>query len=103
MNTQAAHNISPAECPGPDGSNALLRPVEAARYLGLAPRTLEKFRQRGGGPCFVGISSRCVRYRPSDLDTWIAERVRSNTAQPAPDSPTLNPIEEHRSLARKTR
>ena len=83
--------------------DALMRPAEAASFLGLTARTVDKMRQQGRGPSFVLISSRCIRYRRSDLDTWIAERVRSNTAQPAPDSPTLNPIEEHRSLARKTR
>ena len=73
---------------------ALMRPAEAAAFLGLAPRTVDKMRQQGGGPRYVVISSRCIRYRRCDVEDWIAERTRSNTAQPAPDS------QEHGSLAR---
>lgn len=35
----------------------------AADFLDLTDRTLQKFRQQGGGPPFVRISSRCIKYR----------------------------------------
>lgn len=60
-------------------SDALLNQRQAAARLGLAPRTLESFRFKGGGPPFVRISARCVRYRPADLDAWIADRVHLHT------------------------
>lgn len=45
---------------------------EAAEYLKLSPRTLEGFRNRGGGPKFYR-RGRLVRYRQADLDAWLAE------------------------------
>lgn len=39
----------------------------AAHLLGVTPRTLQAWRLRGGGPPFVRISLRCVRYRRRDL------------------------------------
>lgn len=58
----------------------LLRPDDAARFLGVEPRTLETWRYRGGGPVFVRISASCVRYDIADLDNWIAERKRRSTS-----------------------
>ena len=57
----------------------LLTTKEAARLLGLAPKTLENLRSRGGGPRYAKIGNR-VRYRPADLDDWISERMRASTA-----------------------
>ena len=53
-------------------SERLLSPVEAARRLRLQPATLATWRLRGQGPSFIAVSSRCVRYRESDLVAWIA-------------------------------
>lgn len=62
----------------------LLDERAAAAALGLTPRTLQSWRARGGGPRFVRVSSRCIRYRLSDLDEWAAERVRTSTSDPGP-------------------
>jgi len=54
----------------------LLDQRQAAARLGLASsRTLEAWRRRGYGPPFLRLSPRLVRYRASDLDTWLAARV----------------------------
>ncbi len=58
----------------------LLTQAEAAERLGLSPRWMEVRRYRGGGPPFVRVSSRCVRYRPEDIEAWTAERVRTSTS-----------------------
>ena len=58
----------------------LLTQAEAAERLGLSPRWMEVRRYQGGGPPFVRVSSRCVRYRPQDLEAWAAERVRTSTS-----------------------
>ena len=58
----------------------LLTQKEAADRLGLSTRFLEVRRYQGGGPPFVRVSSRCVRYRPADLEAWAAERVRTSTS-----------------------
>ena len=53
----------------------------AADFLGVSPRTLQLWRQRGGGPQFIRLSIRCVRYRRSDLRDWADARVANSTAQ----------------------
>jgi predicted DNA-binding transcriptional regulator AlpA len=58
----------------------LLDTREAAAYLGYKPRMLEARRIRGGGPPFVRISSRGVRYRMEDLQTWIQSRIKLSTS-----------------------
>ena len=55
---------------------------EAARHLSLAPNTLEKMRVTGGGPRYVKLG-RAVRYRISDLETYLADRVVSSTSERA--------------------
>jgi hypothetical protein len=52
----------------------------AARYLGLEPRTLQAWRHAGGGPAYVRISSRCVRYRVVDLEAFVASRMAEHTS-----------------------
>lgn len=59
--------------------NELMTERQAADYLQVTTRTTQAWRYRGGGPKFVRISSRCVRYRKTDLDAWIAERIARNT------------------------
>ena len=58
----------------------LLTPSDAARVLGVGQRCIENWRHRGGGPRYVRISARCIRYREADLLAWIAERVRRHSA-----------------------
>jgi excisionase family DNA binding protein len=47
---------------------------EAAAFLRLSPRTLEKLRVEGGGPRFRKFG-RLVRYAIDDLETWANARV----------------------------
>ena len=54
---------------------------EAAELLGMSPRYLEARRQRGGGPPFIRISARAIRYRTDDLDEWIEKRRANSTAE----------------------
>lgn len=60
-------------------SNNLTTP-EAARYLNFEVSTLEQWRWNGRGPRFVKIG-RHVRYRLSDLDAFIEERVFTSTTE----------------------
>ena len=55
--------------------------TEAAKRLGLSASTLNKLRLTGGGPRFATLG-RAIRYRVSDLDAWVAARLRENTSQP---------------------
>lgn len=51
----------------------MLRSREAARMIGISPRTLAKWRQRGIGPQCVRLGYNLVVYRLSDIDAWIRE------------------------------
>lgn len=54
---------------------------EAADYLRLSPRTLEKQRVIGGGPRFRKFGRR-VMYAVIDLDAWADERSFEATSDP---------------------
>lgn len=60
-------------------TNPLLTPAEAGAQLGLTPAALAQLRYTGGGPCFVKLTAKAVRYRQSDLDSWIAGKARTST------------------------
>ena len=53
------------------GEENLLTEEEVAKMLSLSPRTLQGYRYRGGGPAFVRIGARAIRYRTSDLLRWM--------------------------------
>lgn len=76
MNTPKSHGTD-----NPAQDNQLVPEMTAADLLGLSIRTLQNWRVRGGGPCFVRISARCIRYRISDVEDWIEGRTVSNTSE----------------------
>jgi excisionase family DNA binding protein len=55
-------------------NDRLLGVKEVAELLGLAPGTIYHLVSQGRIPC-VRLSSRCLRFRPSDLEGWIAGKV----------------------------
>jgi len=52
---------------------------EAARFLGINPGTLAKWRVTGTGPDFVKAGRR-VTYLKTDLEGWQATRRRRSTS-----------------------
>ena len=58
----------------------------AGDFLGITNRTMQTMRQRGGGPRYVSISTRCLRYRRIDLKAWADTRLRSSTSDPGPEA-----------------
>jgi hypothetical protein len=48
----------------------LLREIDAAAYLGLAPKTLSRWRWAGKGPSFHKLGT-AVRYSVYELDKFI--------------------------------
>lgn len=52
---------------------------EAAAFLGLSPRTLDRYRVTGEGPMFFKFGSR-VRYLKADLEAWAQARRRRSTS-----------------------
>lgn len=59
----------------------LINEREAAAYLGYSVRALQNWRVRGGGPRFVKVSRRSIRYRLRELNDWIEDHTVSNTSQ----------------------
>jgi predicted DNA-binding transcriptional regulator AlpA len=68
-NPRAANTASP--------ERLLLSAPEAAQALGIAVRTFHKLRRRLPAPVVIG--PRCVRWRVSDLKTWL-DRAQAETA-----------------------
>ena len=58
-----------------------LRTPEAARFLGLSGRTLEKHRTYGTGPRYSKLGGRVV-YRIEDLQAWVDGAVKASTSDP---------------------
>ncbi|HEX7753671.1 MAG TPA: helix-turn-helix domain-containing protein [Novosphingobium sp.] len=50
----------------------LMTTKEAAEYVRLSPSLLNKLRLTGGGPVFVRLAGRAIRYRQFDLQAWVA-------------------------------
>lgn len=82
----------PAPPPPPDGGRPrvleeargkgrlLLTPDEAAEALGLRVGYLARLRSKGGGPRFVRLGGKHIRYAPKDLEAWIEERTAASTS-----------------------
>jgi predicted DNA-binding transcriptional regulator AlpA len=64
-----------------ESSELLLDAAAVAARLGVKTKTVTEWRRRGRGPAFVWLSWRCVRYRPSDIDAFIAAHVRPAAAE----------------------
>lgn len=69
-----------------------LRTAEAARYLSLSPRTLEKHRTYGTGPAYRKIGGRVV-YAVADLNAWADVGTRTSTSDPG--TGTVLPAKRH--------
>ena len=61
-----------------------LRTQEAARFLGLSERTLEKHRTYGTGPTYRKLGGRVV-YSVDDLRAWADIGIKHSTSDPGQD------------------
>lgn len=78
-------NQEQATQPGrdPEYLDRLIGENEAAIFVGYTVRALQNWRVRGGGPKFVKVSKRSIRYRRRDLISWAEDRLRSSTSEVA--------------------
>ena len=58
-----------------------LRTKEAAEFLGLSARTLEKHRTYGTGPAYRKLGGRVV-YSLEDLQAWANRGTKTSTSDP---------------------
>lgn len=68
-----------------------VRTHDAAAFLGLSGRTLEKHRCTGTGPVFRKLGGRVV-YAIDDLEAWAAERARNSTSDPGRAATPTTPV-----------
>ncbi len=73
-----------------------LRTPEAARFLSLSHRTLEKHRCYGTGPRYSKVGGRVV-YAVADLQAWVDRGMKASTSDPGHD--TVLPAKRHAALA----
>ncbi len=59
---------------------------QAGAFLGLSPRTLERFRVSGRGPSYLKLGRR-VAYSCEDLIAWAESRRRSSTSEQGRSAP----------------
>jgi predicted DNA-binding transcriptional regulator AlpA len=76
-----------------------LRTPEAARFLGLSGRTLEKHRTYGTGPVYRKLGGRIV-YALEDLQAWADRGTRHSTSDPGHD--VVYPAKPHARPAQGT-
>lgn len=73
-----------------------LRTSEAARFLSLSGRTLEKHRTYGTGPAYRKIGGRVV-YAVDDLRAWADRGTKTSTSDPG--ATTVLPAKRHAAIA----
>jgi hypothetical protein len=61
--------------------SVLCNEAQAAAFLRVSPRALQKWRVTGRGPQYLRLSSRCIRYSEAELVRWIEERACRATAE----------------------
>jgi len=57
----------------------LWSPKQVAEYLGVPVQTIYQWRTRSYGPPGTRIGKH-VRYRPADVEAWVAKRVEQGAA-----------------------
>ena len=65
----------------PDYLHCLIDERIAAQFLGYSCRALQNWRTRGGGPPYVKVSARSVRYRRRELMSWAEAKLRSHSTK----------------------
>jgi predicted DNA-binding transcriptional regulator AlpA len=73
------HRTHPMADKPANSQQRYLRTTEAARFLGLSGRTLEKHRTHGTGPRYRKLGGRVV-YAVEDLQAWADTGLRQSTS-----------------------
>lgn len=71
-----------------------LRTKEAARMLGIAPRTLDKRRVQGTGPQYIKMGGR-VLYDVQVLKAWLSSSIKRSTSDPDREG-AIKPLQRKR-------
>jgi predicted DNA-binding transcriptional regulator AlpA len=68
----------------PREQRRLLTTTDLAELLSTTPNAIYNMRHRGGGPRWIRIDKRSVRYRPEDVDAWLEECAAATASQAPP-------------------
>lgn len=86
---EAPGGKSPDEAPSPRPAaeyetfwHSLIGEKAAAAFVDQSIRTMQSLRQRGGGPKYVRLSARSIKYRRIDLRAWVEAKLVSSTSDP---------------------
>lgn len=66
-----------------DHLDRLITEQDAAEFLGYTTRALQNWRVRGGGPEYIKVSARSIRYQRRDLIQWIEDRRTRHSSEMA--------------------
>lgn len=53
----------------------LLTSTETAKFLKVTHATIINWRRSGSGPQYINMGPRLVRYRLSDLESWLDSQI----------------------------
>ena len=65
----------------PDYLDRMMDENSAAEFIGYTVRALQNWRVKGGGPKFVKVSGRSIRYRRRDLIEWAESLLVASTSE----------------------
>lgn len=75
------HPMSATETISVTPAPVLRNEVQAAAFLCVSPRALQKWRVTGRGPRYLRLSARCIRYSQTELILWAEARLCRATAE----------------------
>ena len=55
--------------------SAFLSESEAAEYLGISKKTLQRWRFDHKGPAYAKLNGKLIRYHQADLDEWMDQQT----------------------------
>ena len=59
----------------------LITTKQAACRLGVSVKQIEKWRYEGGGPKYIKLGKRSVRYEQEEIENYIVARTFKNSAE----------------------
>ena len=55
--------------------SAFLSESDAAEYLGISKKTLQRWRFNHKGPTYAKLNNKLIRYNQVDLDEWMNQQI----------------------------
>ena len=62
----------------PQTPTSFLTELEAADYLGISKKTLQRWRFDHKEPAYAKLNNKLIRYRLADLDEWMNQQLVSH-------------------------